>query len=103
MLLVPPVLLKATKSPVNLIHLGAITRVLRCLHSVLGDYVALDWGITCFPVKCFFLVFFHLCGSFQRLYGAIQFLPPDVEPVIWDVIDNLMNIAPGGQSSHTHT
>ena len=46
---------------------------------------------------------FHLRVRFERLYGAMPSLPPDLEPVIWAGIDSLTNIAPEGQSlSHTH-
>ncbi|XP_039670200.1 uncharacterized protein LOC120567316 [Perca fluviatilis] len=36
-------------------------------------------------------VFKHI---FERLYGAIPLLPPDLEPVIWDNINMLINQAP---------
>ncbi|KAF1394728.1 hypothetical protein PFLUV_G00004160 [Perca fluviatilis] len=36
-------------------------------------------------------VFKHI---FERLYGAIPLLPPDLEPVIWDYINMLINQAP---------
>ncbi|XP_014907122.1 uncharacterized protein mslnb isoform X2 [Poecilia latipinna] len=31
---------------------------------------------------------------FERMYGAITMMPPDLEPVIWARIDDLMGIAP---------
>ncbi|PWA32548.1 hypothetical protein CCH79_00015043, partial [Gambusia affinis] len=35
---------------------------------------------------------------FERMYRALRVIPPDLEPVIWARIDDLMGIAPAGTS-----
>jgi type VI protein secretion system component VasF len=44
-------------------------------------------------------LFVCVCLSFERLYQALASAPPEMEPVIQAIIDNLMQTAPEGQSS----
>lgn len=77
---------------IRLIHPAASTHTCEC-HKTKHHFI---WAVNQPNIYIYFpLPFFD---SFERLYKAVPSLPPRLESLLWAGINELINIAPDGQS-----